>query len=319
MKIHTSKIYSFLNTYSLKLVSLVIVCLLFISSTKNSSTAVWYDSDYVQTSSVTHEGEEYKIVYMKRSGKKVKAKYFAFKKGGIPVHKVYNEWKKDKNIIMHCSGTYMDLYRDNYGRAKYSLVGLTIDKGVVVNSKLELGRMEGLVIVYPKVGGGGIAVSNINDGNLKISGGGVANRTYDLRKSADLAIFKRWAQSQGATVFQTHLLAWDNELNFKHNHRTKTAERERRFLAIGYAPNGDVIHCIVHKPEFQTLYDASSKVLNFLKTRKRMRVIALLNLDTGMQNVCTVYTKSGAVNNMVVGPTPITDAENLLVYYYDPN
>ena len=175
--------------------------------------------------------------------------------------------------------------------------------------------MEGLVIVYPN---GGIAVSNINEGNLKLSGGGVStNRTYDLRKSADLTIFKKWAKSQRATVFQTHLLAWDNQLNFKYNHNTKPAKRERRFLAIGYAPNGDVMHYIVHKPDYYSLYAASSKVLDFLKVRKKMKVIALLNLDTGMQNVCRVYTKSGQINNMVVGTTKIDEAENLLVYYFE--
>jgi hypothetical protein len=301
-------------------VSIIILTFLLSSSKKTTKPIVWYDSNYVQTSSVTHEGEEYKIVQMVRSGKKVKAKYFAYKNNYTPVYKAYNEWKKSKNIIMHCSGTYMDKETDYNGNVKWNLVGLTIDQGRVVNPKIEKGRMEGLVIVYPKVGGGGIAVSNINEGNLRISGGGVnANRTYDLRKSSDLTIFKSWAKKQGATVFQTHLLAWDNELQFKYNYRSKPAKRERRFLALGKLPDGNIVHCIVHKPEFQSLYDASSKVLNFLKTRKRMKVIALLNLDTGMQNVCTVFTKSGAINNMIIGPTDIKDAENLLVYYYDPS
>ena len=307
---------------SLSLLKYIVIILIFIiSSSSNPLKTISYDSDYVQVSSVTHEGEEYKMVYMKRSGKKVKAKYFAFKKNQYtPVHEAYNQWKKDKNVIMLCSGTYMDYEVDRYGSRTWSLVGLTIDKGRVVNPKLETGRMEGLVIVYPKVGGGGIAVSNINEGNLKLSGSGVSsNRTYDLRKPADLTIFKRWAQNNGATVFQTHLLAWNNELSFKSNYATKPATRERRFLAIGYAPNGDVIHCIVHKPEYQSLYESSKKVLNFLKTRKRLRIVALLNLDTGMQNVCTVFTKSGAVNKMIQGPTRVSDAENLLVYYYDPN
>ena len=38
-----------------------------------------YDSNYVMSSSVEHQGESYCVVYMKRTDKKVRAKYFAKK------------------------------------------------------------------------------------------------------------------------------------------------------------------------------------------------------------------------------------------------
>ena len=285
-----------------------IFLIFFISSSKEENAFV-YDINYVQASSITHEGESYKVIAMKRTDHRVNAKYFAYKLNGQSVSTRYEKWAKDKDVILYTSGTYMD-----NSSGLWKLVGLAIDNGEIVNEKLQVGRMEGLVIVYPN---GGIAVSNINEGNLKLSGGGVStNRTYDLRKSEDLILFKRWAKSQRATVFQTHLLAWDNQLNFKYNYKSKPTKRERRFLAIGYAPNGDVMHYIVHKPDYYSLYDASKNILDFLKVRKKMNVIALLNLDTGMQNVCKVYTKSGNINNIVVGTTQVQDAENLLVYYF---
>ena len=77
------------------------------------------------------------------------------------------------------------------------------------------------------------------------------------------------------------------------------------------------MHCIVHKPKHASLYEASKKVLNFLNVRKRMRVLALLNLDTGAQDVVKIYTKSGAVNNMITSTNnqTIENARNLRLLF----
>ena len=271
-----------------------------------------YDSDFVQVSSVTHENEEYKVVYMRRKDFRVRAKYFAYKLDGKNVYFRYNNWKASKDIVMISSGTYMDVEKDEYGNKRWNLVGITIDQGEIVNEKIERGRMEGLVIVYPH---GGIRVFNISKGNITVPDPN-GDKTFNLSTSDGLTYFKRWAIKMRATVFQTHLLAWNNELSFKSNYNSKPNKRERRFLAIGESYNGEKIHCIIHKPEFQSLHESSEKVLNFLKKRKRMKVSALLNLDTGMQDVCEVYTKSGALNNMIKGKTDIRNAQNLLVYYF---
>ena len=304
-----------------KILFLSITVLVCTSSNNLSGLVPAYDSDYVQASSITHHGEQYKVISMKRSGKRVRAKYFAYKLNGQEIYQRYNNWKSGKDVILYTSGTYMD-YSFDAKTAK--LKGLTVDNGKIVNGNLAKNRnsgkdeMDGLVIVYPH---GGIAVSNLKERNLKLSGGNAnPNKFYDLRgSSSDLYQFKEWAKSQRATVFQTHLLAWNDKLQFEYNHGTKSAARERRFLAIGYAPNGDVMHCIVHKPKHASLYEASKKVLNFLNERKRMRVLALLNLDTGAQDVVQIFTKSGAVNNMITSTNnqTIYNARNLLVYYFE--
>lgn len=298
------------------------VTVLFCTSSNNLSGLIpAYDSDYVQASSITHHGEQYKVISMKRSGKRVRAKYFAYKLNGQEIYQRYNNWKSGKDVILYTSGTYMD-YSFDAKTAK--LKGLTVDNGKIVNGNLAKNNnsgkdeMDGLVIVYPH---GGIAVSNLKERNLKLSGGNAnPNKLYDLRgSSTDLYQFKEWAKSQRATVFQTHLLAWKDKLQFEYNHGTKSAARERRFLAIGTAPNGDIMHFIVHKPKHSSLYEASEKVLNFLNERKRLKVLALLNLDTGAQDVVQIYTKSGAVNNMITSTNnqTIYNARNLLVYYYE--
>ncbi len=271
-----------------------------------------YDSNYVMSSSVEHQGESYCVVYMKRTDKRVRAKYFAKKLYGKSVANRYQEWSAGRDIILYSSGTYMD---GSFDQENAGIVGLTVDNGHVINEKVEVDRMEGLVIVYPH---GGITVSNISEGNLELTGGSaIPGKLYDLKKGNDKVRFLEWAKNQRATVFQTHLLVHDNELKFKPNYTSKSAARERRFLAIGKDYAGKEIQCIIHKPQNATLYDASNKVFNFLKTRKRMAVTALLNLDTGAQDVFRLYNKSGSVNNMVTGRTDVSNARNLLVYYFE--
>tara|TARA_B110001452_G_C15207833_1_gene418980 strand:- start:478 stop:1404 length:927 start_codon:yes stop_codon:yes gene_type:complete len=304
-----------------KILLLPLIFLILTSSDNVSGLLPAYDSDYVQASSITHHGEQYKVISMKRSGKRVRAKYFAYKLNGQEIKQRYNSWSQGKDVILYTSGTYMDY---SFDAKTARLKGLTVDNGKIVNGNLAKNQrtgkneMDGLVIVYPH---GGIAVSNLKDGDLKLSGGNTnPNKLYNLRgSSGDLYQFKEWAKSQRATVFQTHLLAWDNELLFEYNVNKTESPRERRFLAIGYAPNGDVMHCIVHKPDNASLYNASKKVLNFLKERKRMKVIALLNLDTGAQDIIKIFTKSGATNNMITSKNnqTIDNARNLLVYYFE--
>jgi len=304
-----------------KIIFLSVTVLVCSSSNNLSGLVPAYDSEYVQASSITHNGEQYKVISMKRSGKRVRAKYFAYKLNGQEIHQRYNNWKTGKDIILYTSGTYMDV---SFDAKTAELKGLTVDNGKIVSEKLAVNKfsgkdeMDALVIVYPH---GGIAVSNLKERNLKLSGGGAnPNKFYDLRGSSqDLNKFKEWAKSERATVFQTHLLAWKDKLQFEYNHGTKSAPRERRFLAIGTAPNGDVMHYIVHKPKHASLYEASKKVLNFLNERKRLKVLALLNLDTGIQDVVKIYTKSGAVNNMITSTNnqTIYNARNLLVYYFE--
>ena len=55
--------------------------------------------------------------------------------------------------------------------------------------------MDGLVIVYPN--NGGIAVSNIDKGDLTISGcNAITNKKYNLRNDLDLQKFRSWAVCQ---------------------------------------------------------------------------------------------------------------------------
>lgn len=264
-----------------------------------------YDTDYVTISEVLHKGESYNLVTMKRSGGRVKARYFgAVTQQGQSVADRFLEWRKNnQGMILYSSGTYKN--------SANVPIGLNIDQGNLVNVNLELDRMDGLVLVYPN---GGIAVSDLRQGNLNVSG---INRPLNIRKNfSDLEDFANWAITNRATVFQTHLLAFKNELKIDQNTSDQT-ERERRFLAVGTDANGDVMHMIVHNSTYTKLYDGSKKVLDFLRTGRNIDVIFMINLDTGAQDVFQLYNSDCSENSAIKGELSLSYAENLLVYYFE--
>jgi len=262
-----------------------------------------YTSDYVEISSVKHKNETYSMVVMRREGERIKAKYFAAKDNGRDVYNRYLEWKKyNPNVVLLSSGTYTD----NYDNPQ----GLTIDNGIMVNRSLIHGKMDALVIVYAT---GGIAVSDLKKGDLGVNG---ISRKLDLRgSSTDLIDFIEWANEQEATVFQTHLLVYKNEIKVKAATSSKDL-RERRFLAVGRDESGQYVHVIIHNPTHATLYEGSRKALEFLREFRNMDVTFMINLDTGAQDVFELHNSDCTVNATIKGEKPPSKAVNLLAYYF---
>lgn len=274
----------------------------------NNITPTCYNSDYVEVSSVEYDGDEYSVVYMLRDGNRIRAKYFAAKdRSGNSVHKRYQNWKKtNTGIVLVSSGTY-------WNRSKVP-DGLTIDNGVLVNGKIMNGKMDALTIVYAT---GGIVVSDLREGNLKLSGGGVdPSRLFDLRNSAqDLYDFKAWAADQEATVFQTHLLVYDDKLQIS-SYNSSGTERERRFLAVGKNEDGQIVHSIINRPKYASLYESTKKTKAFLNDFADMEIVFMINLDTGNQDTFELRNSNCSINKTVKGRKQLHEAANLLVYYF---
>ncbi|MEQ1747513.1 MAG: hypothetical protein ABMA02_18935 [Saprospiraceae bacterium] len=269
-----------------------------------SAVSGCYSSDFVDITTVKHQNETYSMVVMRRDGDRVKAKYFAAKDyNGSTVYNRYLTWKNNNpGVILLSSGTYTD----NYDNAQ----GLTIDNGVVVNESLICDKMDALVIVYAS---GGIAVSDLRVGGLSVSG--IPRKLNLCSSSTDLDDFIEWAKEEGATVFQTHLLAYKNEVKVKRATSSKTV-RERRFLAVGKDESGKYVHVIVHNPDQTTLYDGTEKVLRFLREFKDMDVTFMINLDTGAQDVFELHNPDCSVNSTIKGQKPPSAAVNILAYYF---
>jgi hypothetical protein len=274
------------------------------------SSFAQYNANFVSSSSAPLQNEIYSTVKMSRKGDHVKVKYFAAKDyNGASVYSRLNSWRKGKKIIAISSGTYMTDCDPDLAKP----VGLCIDNGNVVNNNLE-SNLDGLAIIYAT---GGMVASNLKNGNLTIADAS-GKKTLDIRSPYQRQEFLNWARNNSATVFQTHLFYYGNKLTIGAN--SSPAKRERRFLAVGVDASGDVKHYLVNLSGANTLYQATIKVSNYLQKFEEVdNLTFLINLDTGCQDVFEFYKPNGTLDTRkgFFGKEPISQATNLIVYYYE--
>jgi exopolysaccharide biosynthesis protein len=265
-----------------------------------------YDTNYVQISSANYKGDKFTTVNMTRTGERIKAKYFAAKdNNGKSVYSRYLEWATNKNIILLCGAAYYD------ASSPPKPSGITIDNGILVNEQIS-DRGSALAIVYAT---GGIACSNIKEGNLSIKCNS-GDKKLNIKDAWDLKEFIKCAKEQSATVFQQHLLVYRNQLNDLNG--LSDEQRERRFLAVGKDTDGKLVHTIVDYPnKGASLKIGATKAFDFLKEYRDMEITFMINLDTGAQDVFQLFDKNGNVRYDIKGKVKPEDAVNLLVYYYE--
>jgi hypothetical protein len=246
----------------------------------------------VKIHTLTVDGRSYGYSFwMKRSSKKIKAKYFA----SGDAYRNYQNWKSGKEIFLVCSGAYSN---------SEIPVGFTVDNGTRVNSNIE-DEMDGLVIVYAT---GGVVVSDIDDCDLWLAS---LKKHICLRNRSDKYDLIDWAETEEATMFQTHLLAYRNKLRIGVNAPRETAER--RMLILAKNKRGDVYHIVYDITRETYLYRAADMILKDLNDQD-MEVIAMMNLDTGMYNIIEAKDQRG---HTFRSEGQVREATNLLVYYYE--
>jgi len=289
-------------------------CLLILLSTLSfkpvNPCKIGYSPKDVDIATMEYGGKNYTCVTMQRADNRVKAKYFAYKDGNKTVSARFQEWRRDKSIILASSGAYEDYI--NHSKPE----GITIDNGVVVNEKPN--SYGALVMVYAT---GGIMVSNIKEERVAIKGG--SKQGYDLDDPIDRQEFIACAKKMEVTTFQTHLLVYKDKIKISDPdcklHPTYCNSRERRFLVVGKY-NGDDVHIIVNTSinDKVTLYQGTRQVYDFLKKYRELDEITfMINLDTGGQDVFDLFDSGGNKRTDIKGQLPIDKAANLLVYYYE--
>jgi hypothetical protein len=265
--------------------------------------------DDVSYDHTTYRGDEFAAVYMSKKNGRIKAKYFAAEGSGGSVYNRYQQWSRGRDIIAVTSGTYMDEC-EAYKNPKP--VGLTVDNGLLVNRSYEP-KLGGLIIVQAT---GGIATSKIKDGDLEVVCGYGGKKRFNIESSWDRSAFIDCAEDIAATVFQAHLLVWKDKLNVS---RADPNKRERRFLAVGYdwSEPRNIVYTLVHLPDYITLYDGTVKARDIVMDYYRMKeMVFLINLDTGCQDIFRIYDRNGREMDMK-GEQPLSQAANLLVFYYE--
>jgi hypothetical protein len=120
-----------------------------------------------------------------------------------------------------------------------------------------------------------------------------------------------WCRSERATAFQTQLMAYGDTMLIEAK-KASTKIAERRMLAVA-SKDGAVYHVVFNIPEQKPLFELSQELFDLLH-RQKYKVEALLNLDTGGQNVLYVYDDKGSLIADIAGTRSAQETTNLLVY-----
>lgn len=244
--------------------------------------------------------------WIARDKQRLKAKYFAHKTSNASVYNRYRRWAAGKQVAMISSGAF------TAGDYK-TPVGLTVDNGRVVNRRIKLDEMDALTIVYPT---GGIAVADLDNMNLNIRYSDTGKK-YTIDSRRNIGRLLDWATEEKATIFQTQLLIYDNELRLKRVRSGRASHYRKRRALILCRFKGKLYHVIFYAKKKVSLHSFARDVLQAFHEESGIDVISMINLDTGMFDFQEVYDERGRMIPRYTGEEDKTTATNLIAYYYE--
>jgi len=222
-----------------------------------------------------------------------KANYFSYDK---PYDK-FSKLKETRKPVFAATGGYTN---------KKFPVGLTIDKGVIVNVSIKH-DMDGLVIVT-RSGDLYIFTLDMHMFQLPLGGPKILNPLNNLIAFSELL---EWAKQNKVTLFQSHMFAYNNQVTMSPT-RSDPRLRERRLLTLCSDPKtGKEYQVIFNLTSTYTQYTASQEILSIMKNHNK-KVEGIINLDTGTFNIMQIFDVYGKV--IKSAPNNIEEAANLLVF-----
>ena len=208
----------------------------------------------------------------------------------------------DRQLLLATSGSYVT--------ADQRTAGLSVVDGEVRNFLLSP-KMDGLVIVR---GNGELAMLDMKRGGHLPDH---ERRIRPLRSLTDLHTLLEWLRRDGASAFQTHLLAHDGVLTIDSS-KSSGELRERRLL-VQAAYRGHPIVAVVDIPgaHRQSLFEAAVTAYSALRSPEEdggpgLEVQAIANLDVGSYDILEAWDTRG--NSLRTGRVGLSQAMNLLTF-----
>lgn len=236
----------------------------------------------------------------------VKAHYFAQGSGSNTLYQNFRQWQGQQGgrLLLFTTGGFTNIH----GMPE----GLTIQEGALVNAVIMPDR-HGLVIVERS---GGVRVINLQSANILLPYGSKAYRIGSpLNSLVAYADLIRWAKATNATLFQTQLLAFGDQLMI-HPGRARYQLRERRSLALVRSPQTqELFHVIFHFPTPYDMAEMAQDIHQVFQARG-LKLEALLNLDVGSYDILECFNRQGHSIPTLKAPVPVQQATNLIVYTY---
>lgn len=190
--------------------------------------------------------------------------------------------------------------------------GLTVDNGMLVNAVIMPDR-DGLVLVERN---GGIRVVDLDRTEILLPSAEGQTRKLKNPRNNLLAYAEllAWCRTEAVTAFQTQLLAYGHQMRVDASKAPNTLA-ERRMLALVRTPQNQVLHVVFNLHVPHSLAGASLDAFRMLEYRN-LKVEALLNMDTGGQDVLQVFDDQGNLIPGIQGQRRVDEATNLLMYQY---
>ncbi len=260
-----------------------------------SLRTTWSDGAAVRTSSLHREGREIGWVSQFDQAR-VELDYVPVEGQGTSTAALAG----DRHLWLATSGSYVT----GEGRT----AGLSVVNGEVRNFLISP-RFDGLVIIR---GNGELAIIDMDEGGRLP---GEDRRIRPLRSLTDLHTLLAWLRRDGASAFQTHLLAHEGALTIDSSRSSPTL-RERRLL-VQAEYQGHPIVCFVDIPgqHRQSLFEAAVTAYVALSTPEGkggpgLRVVSIANLDVGSYDILQAFDDRGSLIRS--GPVSLSSAMNLI-------
>jgi hypothetical protein len=270
-----------------------------------------YDTSLVKLrTEIINDNSKIDIIYLSKKNQTIKTKFLAYKINNQSVYERFKDFSEQNILIYYSTAAYSEY---SFNVKTSTPAGLSIDNGIIVNHGLSSRGMDGIVIISPD---GSLNISNLIERIYIKHGNEEKTSSFDIKNSVDFSKFKNFANENKISVFQTHLLAWEGKLTFENNF-SKGTVRERRFLAIGIDENGNEIHCLVNHEKYETLFNSSKNVLEFLQNEKSIKVTAMINMETGASDVAGFLLSNGVKSSEFSGRMDPSQSHNFLIYYFN--
>lgn len=231
----------------------------------------------------------------------IKATYFAYQN----VSSKFRTWaqRNSKQVVLAMTGGFTN----TLGQPE----GLTVEGGNIVNAVLMPDR-HGLIIVHDS---GGISVVNLRSSTIKLpmSATEVLEIKNPLQSLIAYSQLLDWCKKYKATLFQTQLLAFSDQLMIDVG-KAKSQLRERRILTLVRDKNtGELHHIVFDITASYNLAMITQDIFDLCVSRGK-KIEAILNLDVGSYNILNVFDTRGNLLSCPQGPVSISNATNLIVY-----
>ena len=232
----------------------------------------------------------------------LKVKYIVDHSSSGEIELKINQLKNQHNVFLVASAGYIN---KNYENTKTFPVGFSSKNGKIINQTILLNRLHAMVFLENN----SILISKIDKGNINLK-----NKSFDLNNALELYRYKNAIKENELSAFQTHLLIWENKLEYFDTINNINFKRERRFLAHVEDSIGKQSYVIVNIPNWMKLKEASAFTKQYLNNNESFFIKTMINLDTGGQDVFEIYSKNKEKIN-INGQAHINEAITVLVFY----